>query len=318
MAAERAARPPPTAASITDCEITMSYIRFLKQQCYIDGRWCTVKKVSMELGGNAPFIVFDDAHVDAAVEGAIISKFRNGGQTCVCANRFYVQEGVYEEFVLKLEARVKAMPVGYRMDSGTIIGPLIDMAAAEKVEEHQEDALSGGATMLAGGKRASLGGCYFEPTVVANVSPGMKLTREETFGPLAGVIRFKDDAEAIMLANDTEYGLASYFYATNLSRVWRVAEALEAGIVGINTGLISTEVAPFGGVKMSGMGREGSRHRLDDYMEIKIPLHGRLTQKQNLRMRPWQSTSSLYSPIRSKVEKTNLMTGTRTFTCQTF
>jgi len=229
----------------------------------------TVKKVSMELGGNAPFLVFDDADVDAAIEGAIISKFRNCGQTCVCTNRFYVQEGVYDEFVTKLAARVKTLTIGYGMDEGTIIGPLIDEGAVAKVEEHLEDALAGGATVLAGGKRSALGGTFFEPTVVANVRADMKLAREETFGPMAGVIRFKDEAEAITLANDSEFGLASYFYSRDLSRVWRVAEALEAGIVGINTGLISTEVAPFGGIKQSGLGREGSRHGLDDYMELK-------------------------------------------------
>ncbi|PLK25760.1 NAD-dependent succinate-semialdehyde dehydrogenase [Novosphingobium sp. TH158] len=229
----------------------------------------TMKKLSMELGGNAPFIVFDDADVDAAVEGAIISKFRNCGQTCVCTNRFYVQDAVYDEFVTKLAARAGSMPIGYGMDEGVVVGPLIDMAAVEKVEEHLEDALAGGAKLLTGGKRHARGGSFFEPTVVADVKADMKLAREETFGPLAGVIRFKDEAEAIALANDTEFGLAAYFYARDLGRVWRVAEALESGIVGINTGLISTEVAPFGGVKMSGLGREGSRHGLDDFMEIK-------------------------------------------------
>ena len=196
----------------------------------------TVKKVSMELGGNAPFVVFDDADVDAAVEGAIISKFPKCGQTCVCTNRFYVQEGVYDQFVAKLAERVKALKVGNGMDDGTIIGPLIDEAGVAKVEEHLEDAVSGGATVLAGGKRHALGGTFFEPTVVANVKADMKLAREETFGPLAGVIRFKDEAEAIALANDSEFGLASYFYARDLSRVWRVAEALEAGMVGITPG----------------------------------------------------------------------------------
>ncbi len=229
----------------------------------------TVKKVSMELGGNAPFIVFDDADVDAAVEGALISKFRNCGQTCVCTNRFYVQDAVYDEFITKLAARVKGLKVGYGMDDGSVVGPMIDEAGVLKVEEHLEDALAGGATLLAGGKRSALGGTFFEPTVVANVKADMKLAREETFGPLAGVIRFADEEEAITLANDSEFGLASYFYARDLSRVWRVAEALEAGIVGINTGLISTEVAPFGGVKQSGLGREGSRHGIDDYMELK-------------------------------------------------
>jgi succinate-semialdehyde dehydrogenase/glutarate-semialdehyde dehydrogenase len=229
----------------------------------------TVKKVSMELGGNAPFLVFDDADVDAAIDGAMISKFRNNGQTCVCTNRFYVQDGVYDEFVTKLAARVKALKIGYGMDAGTEIGPLIDEAGVEKVEEHLADALAGGGTVLAGGKRSQLGSTFFEPTVIANVKANMLLAREETFGPLAGVIRFTTEEEAIRLANDTEFGLASYFYARDLSRVWRVGEALEAGMVGINTGLISTEVAPFGGIKQSGLGREGSRHGLDDYMEIK-------------------------------------------------
>ncbi|CDO37411.1 MULTISPECIES: NAD-dependent succinate-semialdehyde dehydrogenase [Novosphingobium] len=229
----------------------------------------TIKKCSMELGGNAPFLVFDDADVDAAIDGAMISKFRNGGQTCVCTNRFYVQDGVYDEFVEKLAKRVSTMKVGYGMDSGTDIGPMIDEKAVEKVEEHLEDAKAGGATVLAGGQRNALGGTFFNPTVIAGVKPDMKIAREETFGPLAGVIRFKDEADAIAMANDTEFGLASYFYARDLSRVWRVAEALEAGMVGINTGLISTEVAPFGGVKQSGLGREGSHYGLDDFMEVK-------------------------------------------------
>lgn len=229
----------------------------------------TIKKCSMELGGNAPFLVFDDADVNAAIEGAMISKFRNGGQTCVCTNRFYVQDGVYDEFVTKLAARVNTMKVGYGLDAGTEVGPLIDEKAVEKVEEHLKDAVDGGATVLAGGQRNALGGSFFNPTVVAGVKPDMKLAREETFGPLAGVIRFTDEADAIRMANDTEFGLASYFYASDLSRVWRVAEALEAGMVGINTGLISTEVAPFGGVKQSGLGREGSHYGLDDYMEVK-------------------------------------------------
>jgi succinate-semialdehyde dehydrogenase/glutarate-semialdehyde dehydrogenase len=229
----------------------------------------TMKKLSMELGGNAPFIVFDDADIDKAIEGAIISKFRNCGQTCVCTNRFYVQDAVYDEFVTKLAARTAAMPIGYGMDEGVTIGPLIDEAAVEKVEEHLADALAGGARLLTGGKRHARGGNFFEPTVVADVKADMKLAREETFGPLAGVIRFTDEAEAIALANASEFGLAAYFYARDLGRVWRVAEALESGIVGINTGLISTEVAPFGGVKMSGLGREGSRHGLDDFMELK-------------------------------------------------
>ncbi|MEZ5736212.1 MAG: NAD-dependent succinate-semialdehyde dehydrogenase [Novosphingobium sp.] len=229
----------------------------------------TVKKCSMELGGNAPFLVFDDADVDAAIEGAMISKFRNGGQTCVCTNRFYVQDGIYDEFVAKLADRVGKLKVGYSMDKDSDIGAMIDEKALAKVEEHVEDAVSGGARVIVGGKRSELGGSYYCPTVIADVKVDMKLAREETFGPLAGVIRFKDEDEAIRLANDTEFGLASYFYARDISRVWRVAEALEAGMVGINTGLISTEVAPFGGVKQSGLGREGSKYGLEDFMEVK-------------------------------------------------
>jgi succinate-semialdehyde dehydrogenase/glutarate-semialdehyde dehydrogenase len=229
----------------------------------------TIKKLSLELGGNAPFLVFDDADVDAAVDGAMISKFRNNGQTCVCTNRFYVQDGVYDEFVQKLAARVGKLKVGYGLEAGVDVGPLIDNKAVEKVEEHLSDAIAGGAKVLVGGERSGLGASYFLPTVISDVTCDMKLAREETFGPLAGVIRFKDEADAVRQANDSEYGLASYFYARDISRVWRVAEALEAGMVGINTGLISTEVAPFGGVKQSGLGREGSRHGLDDYMEIK-------------------------------------------------
>lgn len=229
----------------------------------------TVKKCSMELGGNAPFLVFDDADVDAAIEGAMVSKFRNGGQTCVCTNRFYVQDGVYDEFVEKLAARVERMQVGYGLEQGTDVGPLIDETAVTKVEEHLRDAVDQGASVLAGGHRDAKGGNYFTPTVVAGVTSAMRLAREETFGPLAGVIRFHDEADAISMANDTEFGLASYFYTKDLSRAWRVGEALETGMVGVNTGLISTEVAPFGGVKQSGLGREGSHHGLDDYMELK-------------------------------------------------
>lgn len=234
----------------------------------------TIKKLSLELGGNAPFLVFDDADVDAAVEGAMVSKFRNGGQTCVCTNRFYVQDGVYDAFVTKLAARVSALKLGRGVETGVEIGPMIDAPAVEKVEEHLTDAIAGGARVLTGGKRSDLGGTWFEPTVLADVTPDMLLCREETFGPLAGVVRFTDEADAIAQANDSEFGLASYFYARDLSRVWRVTEALEAGIVGVNTGLISTEVAPFGGVKQSGLGREGSRHGLDDYMEIKYVCMG--------------------------------------------
>jgi succinate-semialdehyde dehydrogenase / glutarate-semialdehyde dehydrogenase len=229
----------------------------------------TIKKLSMELGGNAPFLVFDDADVDAAVEGALISKYRNSGQTCVCTNRFYVQAGVYDEFVEKLAAKVGAMKLGRGIDAGTDLGPLIDMAAVEKVEEHLKDALAKGAKLVTGGKRSALGRTWFEPTVLSDVTNDMKLCREETFGPLAGIVRFSDEDDAIAQANDSEFGLASYFYSRDIARVWRVAEALESGIVGINTGLISTEVAPFGGIKQSGLGREGSRHGLDDYMEIK-------------------------------------------------
>lgn len=229
----------------------------------------TVKKVSMELGGNAPFLVFDDADIDAAVEGAMVSKFRNTGQTCVCTNRFYVQDGVYDEFVAKLTVKVAALSVGYGMDEGIVIGPLIDEAAVEKVEEHLADAIAGGGSIETGGGRTELGGTFFQPTVISGVTPRMKLACEETFGPLAGIIRFSTEEEAIAMANDSEFGLASYFYARDLGRVWRVGEALEAGMVGINTGLISTELAPFGGIKQSGLGREGSRHGLDDYMEIK-------------------------------------------------
>lgn len=234
----------------------------------------TIKKLSLELGGNAPFIVFDDADVNAAIDGAMVSKFRNGGQTCVCANRFYVQDGVYDEFVEKLTAKVQGLKIGYGLSEETNVGPLIDMAAVAKVEEHIADAVSGGGKVMVGGDPSVLGGTFFEPTVIANVKPHMKLAREETFGPLAGVIRFSDEQECIRLANDSEFGLASYFYSRDLARVWRVAEALEAGIVGVNTGLISTEVAPFGGIKQSGLGREGSRHGLGDYMEIKYVCMG--------------------------------------------
>jgi succinate-semialdehyde dehydrogenase/glutarate-semialdehyde dehydrogenase len=229
----------------------------------------TVKKTSMELGGNAPFIVFDDAELDAAVEGAIASKYRNAGQTCVCANRLLVQDKVYDAFAAKLAEKVKAMKVGNGMETGVVQGPLIDAAAVAKVEEHIGDAVAKGAKVLTGGKRHALGGRFFEPTVLANVDTRMKVTKEETFGPVAPLFRFKDEKEAIRLANDTEFGLAAYFYGRDLGRVWRVAEALEYGIVGINTGIISTEVAPFGGVKESGIGREGSKYGIDDYLVVK-------------------------------------------------
>ncbi|MFT0875539.1 NAD-dependent succinate-semialdehyde dehydrogenase [Rhodopseudomonas sp. G2_2311] len=228
-----------------------------------------VKKLGLELGGNAPFIVFDDADVDAAVEGAMVSKYRNMGQTCVCANRLYVQDGVYDAFVEKLAAKVKAMKVGDGTEQGVTQGPLINEAAVEKTERHIADALSNGAKVITGGKRHALGGTFFEPTVLADVRPDALVAHEETFGPLAPVFRFKDEAEVIRLANASPFGLASYFYARDLGRVWRVAEALESGMVGVNTGLITTEVAPFGGVKESGLGREGSHHGIEEYVEIK-------------------------------------------------
>ena len=229
----------------------------------------TVKKLSMELGGNAPFIVFDDADLDAAVAGAIVSKYRNAGQTCVCANRLLVQDGVYDAFAEKLAAAVAALKVGNGVDEGVNQGPLIDQAAVAKVEELLADAVVKGARILCGGKPHALGRTFFEPTIVADVTPDMRMAREEIFGPVAPLFRFKDDAEAIRLANDTEFGLASYFYARDIGRIFRVSDALEYGMVGVNTGLISTEIAPFGGVKSSGLGREGSRHGLDDYLEMK-------------------------------------------------
>jgi len=229
----------------------------------------TIKKTSMELGGNAPFIVFDDADLDAAVTGAMASKYRNTGQTCVCANRILVQEGVYEAFAAKLKAAVEAMKVGNGMEPGVAQGPLINADAVKKVEEHIEDALKRGASVVTGGKRHTLGGNFFQPTVLANVPKDAMIFREETFGPVAPLFRFKTEEEAIRLANDTEFGLASYFYARDVGRIFRVAEALEYGIIGINEGIISTEVAPFGGMKASGLGREGSKYGIEDYLEIK-------------------------------------------------
>jgi len=229
----------------------------------------TVKKVSLELGGNAPFIVFDDADLDSAVEGAMASKYRNTGQTCVCANRLLVQDGVYDAFAKKLADRVGAMKVGYGLEEGVVQGPLIDMKAVEKVEEHISDALAKGARVVTGGKRHEKGGQFFQPTVLADVTPAMKITREETFGPVAPLYRFKTEKELLDLANDTEYGLAAYFYSRDIGRVWRVAEGIEAGIIGINVGIISTEVAPFGGYKESGIGREGSHHGMDEFLEVK-------------------------------------------------
>ena len=228
-----------------------------------------IKKLGLELGGNAPFIVFDDADLDAAVAGAIVSKYRNNGQTCVCANRIYVQDKVYDAFAAKLAEKVKALKVARGTEPGAVLGPLIDDKALETVEEHVADAVSKGAKVALGGKRHALGGRFFEPTILTGVTKDMKVAIEETFGPVAPLFRFKDEADVIAQANDTEFGLASYFYARDLGRVWRVAESLEAGIVGINTGLISTEVAPFGGVKQSGLGREGSKYGIDDFLQIK-------------------------------------------------
>ena len=236
----------------------------------------TIKKISLELGGNAPLIVFDDADLDAAVEGTIISKFRNTGQTCVCANRVYVQDGVYDAFAEKLVAAVKRLKVGNGFESGVEQGPLIDEAAVEKAEDHISDALSKGARVLLGGKRHSLGRTFFEPTVLADVTAKMKVAREETFGPVAPLFRFYKDEEAVQLSNDTEFGLASYFFSRDVGRIWRVAEGLEYGMVGINTGLISTEVVPFGGVKQSGLGREGSHYGIDEFVEVKYFCFGGL------------------------------------------
>jgi succinate-semialdehyde dehydrogenase/glutarate-semialdehyde dehydrogenase len=229
----------------------------------------TVKKVSLELGGNAPFIVFNDADLDAAVSGAMASKYRNTGQTCVCVNRLLVQDGVYDAFAEKLAVAVKKLKVADGLTEGAQQGPLIDMAAVEKVEEHIADAVAKGARIITGGKRHALGGSYFEPTIIADVTPQMRVAREETFGPLAPLFRFHTEAEAIAMANDTEFGLASYFYSRDIGRIWRVAEALEYGMVGINEGLISNEMAPFGGVKESGIGREGSLYGISDYLDIK-------------------------------------------------
>lgn len=238
--------------------------RQLMQQCAKD-----IKKVSLELGGNAPFIVFDDADLDKAVEGALASKFRNAGQTCVCANRLYVQDGVYDAFAEKLQAAVEKLTLGDGLAQGVTTGPLIDEKAVAKVKEHIEDALSKGARIITGGKPHDLGGNFFQPTILVNVPSSAKVAKEETFGPLAPLFRFKDEADVIAQANDTEFGLAAYFYARDLSRVFRVGEALEYGIVGINTGIISNEVAPFGGIKASGLGREGSKYGIEDYLEIK-------------------------------------------------
>ncbi|MCB9272842.1 MAG: NAD-dependent succinate-semialdehyde dehydrogenase [Lewinellaceae bacterium] len=234
----------------------------------------TVKKISLELGGNAPFIVFDDADIDEAVAGAIASKYRNAGQTCVCANRLYAQAGIYDEFVEKLARAVAQQRVGSGLEAGVSIGPLINKAALEKVEYLVEDAVEKGARVVTGGGKHELGGTFYQPTVLADVDENMKLTNEEIFGPVAPVYRFKDEAEAIAAANATQYGLASYFYGRDVGRVWRVAEALEYGMVGINTGMVSTAVAPFGGVKESGIGREGSKYGLEEFMEVKYLCFG--------------------------------------------
>jgi len=238
--------------------------RLLAEQCAP-----TIKKLSLELGGNAPFIVFDDADLDAAVEGAIASKYRNAGQTCVCANRLYVQDSVYDAFAEKLVAAVAKLKVGNGIEAGVTQGPLIDAKAVAKVEEHVADALGKGGRLLAGGKRHALGNGFFEPTIIADVTNDMRVATEETFGPLAPLFRFKTDDEVIGLANNTEFGLAAYFYSRDIGRIWRVAEGLETGMVGVNTGLISNEIAPFGGVKQSGLGREGSTYGIEDYLVIK-------------------------------------------------
>ena len=241
--------------------------RFLMAQCAP-----TVKKLSLELGGNAPFIVFDDADLDSAVVGAIASKYRNAGQTCVCANRFYVQDGVYDTFAAKLTEKVKAFKVGAGNEPGVVIGPLIDEQGVKKVESHVADATAKGAKVVLGGKRHAKGGLFFEPTVITGVTPEMQVSFEETFGPVAPLFRFKDEAEAIRLANNTEFGLAGYFYSRDIGRIFRVAEQMETGMVCVNSGMLSTEIAPFGGVKQSGLGREGAKYGLEEYLEVKYVL----------------------------------------------
>ncbi|MES2103516.1 MAG: NAD-dependent succinate-semialdehyde dehydrogenase [Pseudomonadota bacterium] len=245
--------------------------RLLMQQC-----GPTVKKLSLELGGNAPFIVFDDADLDAAVAGAMASKFRNAGQTCVCANRIYVQDGVYDAFAVKLAAAVARIKVGDGMEEAVTQGPLINEAAVSKVERHIADAIEQGGRLLTGGRRHALGRGFFEPTVIADVTPAMLVAQEETFGPLAPLFRFHSDQEVLAMANDTEFGLAAYFYSRDIGRIWRIAEGLESGMVGVNSGLISSEVAPFGGVKQSGLGREGSSYGIEDYLVIKYICMGGL------------------------------------------
>jgi len=245
--------------------------KLLMQQCAP-----TLKKVSLELGGNAPFIVFDDADLNSAVAGAVAGKYRNAGQTCVCVNRFIVQEGVYDAFVAKFAEKVAQLQVGNGMDEGVTQGPMINQGAIDKVKDHIEDALSKGGKLICGGQSHTLGGSFFTPTIIGNATTDMKMATEETFGPVAPIFKFKDEAQAIAMANDTEFGLAAYFYTRDIGRVWRVGEGLEYGMVGINEGIISTEVAPFGGVKESGMGREGSHYGIEDFLEIKYMLMGGL------------------------------------------
>lgn len=241
----------------------------------------TIKKLGLELGGNAPFIVFDDAEIDEAVDGAVIAKFRNNGQTCVCANRIYVQAAVYDEFAAKLAAKVATLPTGNGFDDGIVFGPLIDQAAVDKVQEHVDDAVAKGGNITLGGKLHELGGTFFEPTIITDVTSDMAVAKEETFGPVAPLFKFENEADVIADANNTEFGLASYFYSRDLARVWRVSESLDYGMVGVNTGLISTAEAPFGGVKMSGLGREGSRYGLDDFMELKYICMGGIHDNAN-------------------------------------
>ena len=266
IGAELCANPKVRKLSFTGSTETG---RVLMRQCAD-----TIKKLSLELGGNAPFIVFDDADLDAAVDGALASKYRNAGQTCVCANRLYVQEGVYDAFAAKLTEKVKGFKVGPGTEPGVVIGPLIDENGVKKVESHVADALGKGAKAVLGGKRHALGGLFFQPTVLTGVTPDMQVSFEETFGPVAPLIRFKTEEEVIGLANNTEFGLSGYFYSRDVGRIFRVAEAMETGIVGANVGIISTEIAPFGGVKQSGLGREGSKYGLEEYLEVKYILVG--------------------------------------------
>jgi succinate-semialdehyde dehydrogenase / glutarate-semialdehyde dehydrogenase len=270
IGAELCANPAVRKLSFTGSTETG---RVLMRQCAD-----TVKKLSLELGGNAPFIVFDDADLDAAVEGALASKYRNAGQTCVCANRLYVQDGVYDAFAARLTEKVKGFKVGPGTEPGVVIGPLIDENGVKKVEAHVADAVGKGAKIVLGGKRHSLGGLFFQPTVLTGVTPQMQVSFEETFGPVAPLIRFKTEDEVIRLANNTEFGLSGYFYSRDVGRIFRVAEAMETGIVGANVGIISTEIAPFGGVKQSGLGREGSKYGLEEYLEIKYILLGGITE----------------------------------------